>query len=245
MAPRLDGLGAVVTGGTRGVGRATALALAAAGASVLVCYLRDDEAAATLAEQSEWDAGRCWTIRADLRTPAGRTALLDAARDHLGTVDILVNNLGTYEPAPLIAMSTVDIEEDLRTNLTTHLLVTRAVLERLGDGGSVVNIGAGMAERGRPAHTLFTTAKAGLTGFTRSLAKELAPRGIRVNTVAPGVVETERGIDLPPPVRAALLDAIPLRRFVTAWDVANVVLFLASDLAGCVAGATVKVDGGI
>ena len=237
MAPRLDGRRAVVTGGTRGVGRATSLALARAGADVLACYRSDDTAAARL--------DGCATVRADLSTGAGRDRVVAAVREHLGGIDILVNNFGTYRPAPLAAMSAPELTESLHTNLTAHLLLTQALLGLLADGASIVNLGAGMAERGRPAHVAFTSAKAGLVGGTRSLAKELAPRRIRVNTVAPGVVETERGIDLPPPVRESLLAAIPLRRFVTAGDVANVVLFLASDLAGGVSGATVKVDGGI
>jgi NAD(P)-dependent dehydrogenase (short-subunit alcohol dehydrogenase family) len=245
MRLRLDGRRALVTGGTRGVGRAVSLALAGSGATVLACYRADEHAAAELAADAHWPAGRCHTLRADLRTGAGRAAVLAALEEHLGGLDILVNNFGTYQPAALDAMSTVELEESLHANLTAHLLLTQAVLGHLAPGAAVVSIGAGMAERGRPGHAAFTTAKAGLAGFTRTLAKELAPRGVRVNTVAPGVVQTERGIDLPPPVRAALLSSIPLRRFVTATDVANVVLFLASDLAGLVAGATVKVDGGI
>ncbi|HZN77691.1 MAG TPA: SDR family NAD(P)-dependent oxidoreductase [Micromonosporaceae bacterium] len=245
MAAYLSGRRAVVTGGTRGVGRATSLALAREGASVLACYQRDDSAAAELAAHDEWATDRCHAVRADLRTAPGRARLVAAAREHLGGVDILVNNLGTYRPAALDALSAPDLTDSLHDNLTVHIVVTQALLGLLADGGAVVNIGAGMADRGRPEHVAFTAAKAGLAGFTRSLAKELAPRGIRVNTVAPGVVETERGIDLPPPVRASLLSAIPLRRFVTATDVADVVLFLASDLAVAVAGATVKVDGGI
>jgi 3-oxoacyl-[acyl-carrier protein] reductase len=225
--------------GTRGVGRASSLALARAGASVLACYRSDGEAAARLA------ADGCRVVRADLCTEEGRERLVSAIGGELGGLDILVNNLGTYRPAALAAMTAVAVHESMYANLTVHLLVTRAVLGLIGDGGAVVNVGAGMAERGRAEHVPFTAAKAGLAGFGRALAKELAPRGIRVNTVAPGVVETERGIDLPAPVRASLLNAIPLRRFVTAADVANVVLFLASDLAGLVSGATVKVDGGI
>jgi NAD(P)-dependent dehydrogenase (short-subunit alcohol dehydrogenase family) len=236
---------AVITGGTRGVGRATSLALARAGATVLATYRGDDAAAAALAAEPGWDPARCHTLRTDLTTPVGRAALTAAADAVLGGVDVLVNNLGTYEPAPLAAISDVELQASLHTNLTVHLLVTRDVLALLADGAAVINVGAGMAERGRPHHAAFTTAKAGLAGFTRTMAKELAPRGIRVNTVAPGVVETERGLDLPPPVRASLLAAIPLRRFVTSADVANTILFLASDLAGRVAGATVKVDGGI
>jgi 3-oxoacyl-[acyl-carrier protein] reductase len=243
MAPRLDGRRALVTGGTRGVGRAISLALAGAGASVLACYRDDDEAVADLRAQPAWDPSRCRVLRADLRTSPGRARVVAAVRG--GPLDVLVNNLGTYQPAALAATSGPDLQDSLHANLTVHLLVTQALLGLLDDGAAVVNIGAGMADRGRPGHVAFTTAKAGLAGFTRALAKELAPRRIRVNTVAPGVVETERGIDLPPRVRAGLLSAIPLRRFVTATDVANVVLFLASDLAGLVTGATVKVDGGI
>jgi len=245
MAPRLDGRRAVVTGGTRGVGRATSLALARAGASVLACYRKDDAAAAGLSEQDGWAADRCHVVAADLTTEPGRARLVEAVGRHLGGVDILINNLGTYRPAALAVLSGAEVEGSVAANLTVHLLVTQALLPQLSEGATVVNIGAAMAERGRPEHVPFTTAKAGLAGFGRALTKELAPRGIRVNTVAPGLVETERGIDLPPPVRANLLSAIALRRFVTAADVANAVLFLASDLSGLVAGATIKVDGGI
>jgi NAD(P)-dependent dehydrogenase (short-subunit alcohol dehydrogenase family) len=245
MGLSLAGRRAVVTGGTRGVGRATSLALARAGATVLATYRGDEAAAAALAAEPGWDLARCHTLRVDLTTPADRARLAATADATLGGIDVLVNNLGTYDPAPLAVTSDAELEASLHTNLTAHLLVTRAVLALLTDGAAVVNVGAAMAERGRPHHAAFTTAKAGLAGFTRTMAKELAPRGIRVNTVAPGVVETERGIDLPPPVRASLLAAIPLRRFVTAADVADTILFLASDLAGRVAGATIKVDGGI
>ncbi|WJK38243.1 SDR family oxidoreductase [Solwaraspora sp. WMMA2056] len=237
---------AVVTGGTRGVGRATSLALAGAGVAVVAVYRGDDDAAERLAAAPGWDARRCRTVRADLTTPAGREVLSAAVRDQPGGVDLLVNNFGSYRPAPLAASDEQEISDGLHTNLTAQLLVTRALLGLLTDGGAVVNVGAGMADRGRPGHVVFTAAKAGLAGFTRALAKELAPRSIRVNTVAPGVVVTERGLDLPPPVRAALLAAIPLRRFVTATDVAEVVCFLGdARCAGAITGSTINVDGGL
>jgi 3-oxoacyl-[acyl-carrier protein] reductase len=246
VSPRLDGRHAVVTGGTRGVGRAISLALAAAGAEVLACYRGDDEAAARITGERDWAAQRCHLLRADLCTEAGRAELTTTARERFGGgVDILVNNFGTYAPAPLADLDSHALAGSLSDNLTAHLLVTRGMLALLRDGGAIVNIGAGMADRGRPEHVAFTTAKAGLRGFTRSLAKELSPRRIRVNTVAPGVVDTERGLDLPIPVREAIRSAIPLRRFATPADVANLVVFLASDVAGAVAGATVRVDGGI
>ncbi len=240
MSPRLDGRQALVTGGTRGVGRAVSLALASAGAQVLAGYREDELAATRLTAEPG-----CHVARADLRTAQGRAAVVAAVRDRFGGLDILVNNLGTYRPAALAAVAPDELEESLHTNLTTHVLLAQALLPVLRDGASIVNIGAGMAERGRPEHVAFTTAKAGLLGFTRSLTKELGSRRIRVNTVAPGVVETERGIDLPAPVRAGILAAIPLRRFATPADVANVVRFLASELAGQVGGAAIRVDGGI
>ena len=236
----------VVTGGTRGVGRATSLALAAAGARVLAVYRSDDDAAAALASEPGWDADRCRSVCLNLTTAPGRAALAAAVADHLGGVDLLVNNLAAYRPAPLSRCSESEVADGLYANLTVHLLVTRSLLDLLADGGAVVNVGAGMADRGRAGHVVFTAAKAGLAGFTRALAKELAPRSIRVNTVAPGVVETERGLDLPPPVRSELLAAIPLRRFVTAADVANAVLFLGDGrLSGRISGTNVRVDGGL
>jgi 3-oxoacyl-[acyl-carrier protein] reductase len=242
MSPRFDGRTVLVTGGTRGVGRTTVLGLARAGATVIAVYRSDSVSAAALTDQPDWDPSRCSLVQADVSTAEGRATVV-AQLD--GGLDILVNNHATYDPAPLAALDATAIAESLQTNLIAHIQLTQAVLPLLRDGGAIVNLGAGMADRGRPAHTLFTAAKAGLVGFTRSLHLELADRRIRVNTVAPGVVETERGIDLPPPVRAQILSSIPLLRFVTATDVANTVLFLASDLAGAMSGATVKVDGGI
>jgi 3-oxoacyl-[acyl-carrier protein] reductase len=239
VSPRLDGRYALVTGGTRGVGRAISHSLAAAGADVLAGYRTDEAAAGRLA------SARCRPVRADLRTAAGRAAVVAAARSRFGGLDVLVNNFGTYQPAALSTMDPKRLEESLHSNLTAHLLLTRAVLPLLRDGATIVNIGAGMAERGRPGHSHFTAAKAGLVGFTRSLARELADRGIRVNTVAPGVVATERGIDLPEAVRAGILAAIPLGRFATPDDVAKVVVFLSSAVSRGITGATIRVDGGI
>ncbi|RAJ61637.1 glucose 1-dehydrogenase/3-oxoacyl-[acyl-carrier protein] reductase [Streptomyces sp. Amel2xB2] len=241
----LAGKRALVTGGTRGVGRATSLVLARSGARVVACYRGDEEAAKRLENELGWDAARHRTLRADLFTPAGRAAAADACRELYGDIDVLVNNMGTYAPQPFAELSDEDVAQCLDENLTAHVQLTRTVLPLLADGASVVNVGAGMAERGRPGHVHFTAAKAGLAGFVRSLSKELGDRAVRVNTVAPGVVETERGIDLPPHVREGLLSAIPLRRFGTAADVARTVAFLASDSASFVNGLTLRVDGGI
>jgi NAD(P)-dependent dehydrogenase (short-subunit alcohol dehydrogenase family) len=235
----------LVTGGTRGVGRATSLAMAGSGARVLACYRTNRDAAKRLESEPGWDPGRHRTLQADLFTPSGRSAAAAACREVFGGLDILVNNLGTYAPRPFGELTDEDVARVVAENLTVHLQLTRTVLPLLSDGGAVVNVGAGMAERGRAGHTHFTAAKAGLGGFVRSLCKEVGERGIRINTVAPGVVETERGIDLPPQVQEGLLSAIPLRRFGTACEIARVIAFLAGDAARFVNGVTLRVDGGL
>ncbi|KNB51247.1 SDR family NAD(P)-dependent oxidoreductase [Streptomyces caatingaensis] len=241
----LDDKRVLVTGGTRGVGRATSLALARSGARVMACYRTDQDAAKRLESEPGWDPDRHRTLQADLFTPDGRTATAEVCRDQFGGLDILVNNLGTYAPLPFRELTDGDVARVLEENLTVHIQLTRSVLPLLADGAAIVNVGAGMAERGRAQHVHFTAAKAGLNGFVRSLSKELGGRGIRINTVAPGVVETERGIDLPPHVREGLLSSIPLRRFGTAREIAHTIAFLVSDAAGFVNGVTLHVDGGL
>jgi 3-oxoacyl-[acyl-carrier protein] reductase len=240
---RLDGRCALVTGGTHGVGRATSLTLARAGAQVVAAH-RDDEAEPYLADEPSWVRGGNSALRADPRDAAARERLVAECRDRLGGVDILVNNMGTTPP-PWSAIDEAGIEETVSANLTMHVLVTRAMLPLVRDGGSIVNVGAAMATRGRPDHAHITAAKAGLHGFTRSLARDVGDRGIRVNTVATSLVENERGGPLPDHVREGLLRAVPLRRLSTSEDVANLVTFLVSDLASFVNATEIGADGGL
>lgn len=237
---RLDGRRALVTGGTHGVGRATSLTLARAGARVVAAH-RDDEAAPHLADDPSWVRGGNRVLIVEPRDPAGRERLMAECHDG---IDILVNNLGTTPP-PWSAIDEAGIEETVSANLTMHVLITRAMLPLLRDGGSIINVGAAMATRGRPDHAHITAAKAGLHGFTRSLARDVGARGIRVNTVATSLVENERGGPLPDHVREGLMQAVPLRRLSTPEDVANLVTFLASDLASFVNATEIGVDGGL
>ncbi|WP_158242492.1 SDR family NAD(P)-dependent oxidoreductase [Amycolatopsis echigonensis] len=241
----MSGKRALVTGGTRGIGRTTSLALARAGAQVVACYRGDHDAAATLRTCTGWDPRQHHTLQADLTTDAGRSAAIEECRSRLSGIDVLVNNLGSYETGSFASLSESVVQETVHVNLLTHYLVTKAALPLFSAGTSVVNVGAGMAMRGRTAHAHFTAAKAGLLGFTRSLAKELGPKNVRVNNVAPGVVQTERQLDLPDGTRSALLQAIPLRRFCQAEEVTGVIMFLASDLSSFITGSTINVDGGI
>jgi 3-oxoacyl-[acyl-carrier protein] reductase len=242
MRVRLDGRCVLVTGGTRGVGRATSLSLARAGARVVAVH-RDDEDPEGLAGEPGWAGGGNSVLRADPTDPADRERIVTHCRERVGGIDILVNNMGST-PLPWDEIDAAGIEETVSANLTMHVLLTRDVLALVRDGGSIVNVGAAMAARGRAGHAHLTAAKAGLHGFTRSLARDVGHRGIRVNTVATSLVENERGA-LSGPVREQLVRAVPLRRLSTADDVANLVTFLASDLSGFVNGAEIGVDGGL
>jgi 3-oxoacyl-[acyl-carrier protein] reductase len=242
---RLTGRRVLVTGGSRGIGRVTTLAFARDGADVVTCSRHDDEDAANLARVLK-DAGDTHrVVRADVTRPEDVERLMESCRLALGGLDVVVNNAGAHGQAPIDRLDRDEWRRVLDTNLTSAYLVTQAALPLLGPGASVVNIGASVALRGRPATAHYAAAKAGLIGLTRSLCKELGPRGIRVNTVAPGVVETEPGAGLPPEVHAQLTAMTPLGRLGTPEDVADVVLFLAGDGARHVSGVTLNVDGGM
>ena len=259
----LKGKRALVTGGSRGIGRATTLALARAGATVVACHRCDDRAAADVAEKLASIGESHRVVRADVTSARDVSRLLGVCRDVLAeprditaTLDVLVNNAGVDGVVPFESLTGEEWEQMLATDLTSVRRVTREALPLLRRGSSVVNIGAAAATRGVPGRVHYGAAKAGVSGFTRALAKELGPRGIRVNTVAPGIVDTEgtasrngdgrsTGHGPPPALRAHIASMTALGRLATPDDVAGVVVFLASRLSSYVTGATVGVDGGI
>lgn len=235
----------VITGGTRGIGRATALAFARAGARIVVSYRSDAEQAKSLGAELEAAGGEAELVQADLTTREGAQLLAATATGWLGGIDVLVNNLGVDGHVPFGKLSEEEWHRVLDHNATSAYLVTQSVLDALAPGASVVNIGASVALRGRPMGVHYSTSKAALVGFTRALAKELGPRGIRVNLVAPGVTETEPGAGLPPQLAAKLTALTALGRLGTPEDVAGAVLYLAGESASYVTGTTIEVDGGI
>jgi 3-oxoacyl-[acyl-carrier protein] reductase len=246
----LRGRRALVTGGSRGIGRAITLAMARAGATVVACHRADSEHSASLARElkelgSTAVGGGHAVVRADVTDPGEVAHLVQACRATLGGLDVLVNNAGVDGDHPFDDLPLDEWRRVLDADLTSLFLVTQAAAALLGPGASVVNIGAAIAARGRAGRTHHTAAKAGVGGLTRSLAKELGPRGVRVNTVAPGVIDTDPDGGPPPPVREMLARFTALGRLGTPDDVAGAVCFLASDLAGYVTGATLTVDGGI
>lgn len=241
LGGRLDGKTAVVTGGTRGIGRATVLAMAKAGARVATCYRADTAAARELAEMGVTEL----TIQADLTDPASVSALAGECRAAFGKLDILVNNVGIDASELFTDISDERWAHVLDTNLATLHRTTRAFLPFLRRGASIVNIGAGVAMRGLPGRTHYGAAKAGIIGFSRSLAREAGARGIRVNTVTPGVIETEPDAGLPLPIVRQITAATSLGRLGGPDEVASVVVFLAADLSRYMTGTTIAVDGGM
>jgi 3-oxoacyl-[acyl-carrier protein] reductase len=239
----LAGKRAVVTGGTRGIGRAVALELAAAGARVVACHREPGSGDALAKELADLGTDHA-VVCADVTDPDGRAAIAEAARTHLGGVDVLVNNAGVHGHGGVGELDLAEWRRVLEVNTAAPFTVTQALLPQLADGASVVNIGASAALRGRPTGAHYGASKAAVAGLTRSLAKELGGRGIRVNLVAPGVVDTGDE-PLPPPALARITAMTALRRLGSPEDVARAVAFLAGDGSRYITGATIHVDGGM
>lgn len=239
----LTGLKVVVTGGTRGIGREITLSFARSGADVVACYRSDEAAAKQLVADLEHEPGRHRVVRADVTSVSDVQQLMAECRRDPGHIDVLVNNAGAISQTPFEEMDDDSWHRVLDTNLTGAFIVTQKALPLLSKGASIINIGSGAAMRGLPLRAHYTAAKAGLLGLSRSLCKELGPRGYRVNTINSGPVDT--GDPMPPRVREGYLAAIPLGRFGTPEDVAGAVLFLASRMSSFITGAVIDVDGGI
>ncbi|WP_306212587.1 SDR family NAD(P)-dependent oxidoreductase [Actinoplanes sp. RD1] len=243
MDLELQGRRVLVTGGTGGVGRATVLAFARAGADVVAAYHRDKAAADELVQAAAGAPGRVEAVRTDVTDEDAVAGLAAECRRVLGGLDVLVNNAGVDGSAAAAGLTPQEWHRVVDVDLTGCFLVTRALLDQLGDGASVINVGASVALRGRPGSAHYTAAKAALIGLTRSLCKETGRRGLRVNLVDPGVVDTGDGP--PPPVRARIEAMTALGRLARPDEVAGAVLFLASDLSRYITGATLTVDGGM
>jgi 3-oxoacyl-[acyl-carrier protein] reductase len=241
----LAGKRVLVTGGTGGTGREIVLAFARAGASVVAGHRRSVDAADSLARELKMLGDSHRVVRADVTDAADVAILADACTEALGGLDVVVNNVGVDSQAAFGDLTLAEWHRVIETNLTSSFLVTRAALSLLSGTGSVINIGASVGLRGRPNGAHYSASKAALIGLTRSLAKELGRGGIRVNTVAPGVIETKPDAGLPAPVAARVRALTSLNRFGTSAEVASVVLFLASDASRYVTGVTINVDGGM
>ncbi|MDH6453699.1 MULTISPECIES: SDR family NAD(P)-dependent oxidoreductase [unclassified Streptomyces] len=246
----LRGKKALVTGGTRGVGRGIVLALARAGADVVTCYRSESEHVASLERELKEIGGDHLVVQADLTQPVRVARLLEQVREaHGGVLDLVVNNAGAISHIPYEQLSLDEWQRILATNLTAVHLVVQHALPLLRAGSSVVSIGSKAVDAGIPLRSHYTATKAALVGLNRSLAKEFGPRGIRFNVVALGVVETENLHALPEADRRLMIERYSaktaLGRLGLPEEVAGAVLWLAGDLSRYVTGSTVSVDGGI
>ena len=238
---------AIVTGSGRGIGRAIALELAVAGAKVVVNYAgRSDKAEETVALIRE-AGGESLAVQADVSQADDVDRLIQTTLDHFGKINILVNNAGITRDSLLLRMKEADWDAVLATNLKGVFLCTKAVSKGMlkQRSGVIVNISSVVGLSGNAGQANYAAAKAGVVGFSKSIAKEFAPRGIRVNVVAPGYIITDMTETLPEGVQSEILRAIPLGRLGKPEDVAKVVRFLVSPEASYITGQTFGVDGGM
>jgi 3-oxoacyl-[acyl-carrier protein] reductase len=244
MNGRFDGRRVLLTGGSRGIGRAIALAFAREGGTVMACYRSDKGAAEQLRIALKETGGRHHVVQADVARPDDVARLVADAGDRLGGLDAVVHNAGAISHVPFAELSLAEWRRVVDTNLTAAFLLAQHSLPLLSEGSSIVFVGSKVAAVGVPLRSHYTAAKAGLQGLTRSLCKELGPKGIRVNVVAPGVIETEEAATLPPDVYRRYQALSSLGRLGHVDEVATAVLFAADPAAGYLTGQTINVDGG-
>jgi 3-oxoacyl-[acyl-carrier protein] reductase len=242
----LAGRTAVVTGGTRGIGLAIARALAEDGASVVVSG-RDAGRLESAVKEVETLGASALGVAADQSKREDCDRLVDAAKERFGRVDVLVNNAGITRDQLLVRMKDDDWDQVLDTNLRGVFLMTRAVAKSMmrQKSGRIINIASTAGAMGNPGQVNYSAAKAGVIGFTKAAARELAHWNILVNAVAPGLIETDMAAAIPAEAREALLQQVPLKRVGAAREVAEMVRFLAGDGAAYVTGQTIHVNGGL
>ena len=245
--PELDGRIALITGASRGIGRACALELAAAGAAIGVNYRSDADGAAAVVSEIEAAGGRALALAADVAVAEEAHALVARCEEELGEIDALVCNAGITRDNLIARIGTQDFDDVIATNLGGAFHVCQAAARRMlrRRRGSIVTMSSIVGIHGNAGQTNYSASKAGLIGLTKSLAKEIGSRGVRVNCIAPGYIATELTDVLPENAREALLASTPLGRLGEPEDIARCVRFLVSDASGFVTGAVLAVDGGL
>jgi 3-oxoacyl-[acyl-carrier protein] reductase len=244
---RFEGKTALVTGASRGIGRAIAMRLASEGASIVVNYNANADAANDVAERARAYGVEAHVVQADVAVPTEVERLVGATLDAFKRVDVLVNNAGITRDTLIMRMSEDDWDSVIDTNLKSAFLMTKAVLRPMlrQRGGRIVNITSISGVMGNAGQANYSASKAGLMGLTRTTAREVASRGITCNAVAAGVIDTEIWAGVPEAAIEAMLQMIPLGRKGTPEDVAEAVAFLASDAAAYITGQVLNVDGGL
>ena len=245
---KLTGKVAVVTGASKGIGAAIAKALAAEGASVVVNYASSQAGADAVVAAITQAGGNAIAVRGDVSKAADAQGIIDSAIETYGRLDVLVNNSGVYEFAPLEEISEEHFHRHFNVNVLGLLLTTQAASKHLGEGASIINIGSVVSRITPPGSAVYTGTKGAVDAITGVLARELGPRKIRVNTINPGMVETEGTKDagfVGSDIETALVAQTPLGRIGQPQDIARVAVFLASDDAGWLTGEQLLTGGGL
>ncbi len=238
---------AVITGSSRGIGRAIALKLASLGAKVVVNYRTNAEAAQEVVEAIEAQGGQAIAVQADVANADDAKRLIETAQSTYGGLDILVNNAGTTRDTLLTRMSEEDWDLVIDTNLKGAFNCTKAAIRPMMKQhyGHIVNVTSVAGLAGNPGQANYSAAKAGMVGFTKAVAKEVGSRNITVNAVAPGYIPTDLTADLPQELIEKAIEMTPLGRAGTPEEIANAVAFLVSDEARYITGVVLRVDGGL
>ena len=247
MTTRLDGQVALVTGASRGIGRAIAERLARAGAAVIINFVQNQTAATEVLEQIQAEGGQAALCRFDVGDENAVTTAVHEILERQGKIDILVNNAGMSIDTLLVRLKADEWTQVLNANLTGVFLCTKAVTRSMmrQRSGRIINLTSVVAQTGNAGQAAYSAAKAGVIGFTKTMAKELASRSITVNAVAPGFIETDMTRSLPEEAKTGYLGHIPVGRWGTVEEVADVVAFLANPRAGYITGQVINVNGGM
>ena len=244
---RFEGKSAIVTGASRGIGREIALQLAKEGARVAVNYSGSKDKADEVVQMITESGGEAFAIQADVSNPDSVKNMVDQTLERFGSIDILVNNAGITKDNLLMRMKEDEWDDVININLKGVFLCTKGVTRQMmrQRAGKIVNVASIVGVSGNPGQANYVAAKAGVIGFTKTAAKELAPRNINVNAVAPGFITTDMTDALNDEVKSQMLSNIPLGKLGSPENVARTVLFLLSDDAAYITGQTIHVDGGM
>lgn len=243
----LENKNAIVTGGSRGIGRSIALQLARNGANVIINYTSNKEAADQVVKEIEVYNVKGLAIQCDVTKSDDIKKMIGTVESHFDTIDILVNNAGITKDNLLLRMKEEEWQQVIDVNLTGVFLCTKAVIRKMmkQKHGKIVNISSVVGVTGNAGQANYSASKAGVIGFTKSIAKEVASKNIRVNAIAPGFIETDMTAVLSEDIKSGLMESIPLKRYGQPDDIANLVVFLSSNQSNYITGQVINVDGGM